>query len=84
MSVLEKEIKFFEENKAKWLGVYEGKFVLVKGEELIGVFDAAETAISEGAKKYGTESFLVRKVIPQDENIQIPALTLGLLHAIPA
>jgi len=84
MSVLEKELKFFEENKAKWLGIYVGKFVLVKGEEFIGVFDTAETAISEGAKKYGTESFLVRQVVPQDEKVQIPALTLGLLHAIPA
>ena len=84
MSVLDTELKFFEKNKAEWLKLYAGKFVLVKGEELVGFYDTTETAISEGIKRFGTESFLVRRVLPQDEKIQIPALMLGLLNAIAA
>jgi hypothetical protein len=66
------------------LKVHAGKFVLIKGNELLGVFDTPDTAISEGAKRFGSQSFLVRQVNPADEDIYIPALALGLLHANPA
>lgn len=84
MAVLEQELKFFAENKPKWIEDHSGKFVLVKGEQLIDVFDNADTAVSEGVRRFGMESFLVRQVTPADEEIQIPALTLGLLHAVTA
>ncbi len=81
---LEKELQFFAENKTKWTKAHFGKFVLVKGSELIGVFYNAETALTEGAKKFGAESFLVRQLNPEEKDIYIPALALGLLHAHPA
>jgi len=81
---LEQELKFFAENKTKLTKAHFGKFVLVKGSELIGVFDNAETALTEGAKRFGTESFLVRQLNPEEKDIYIPALALGLLHAHPA
>ena len=84
MGALEKELKYFAENKAKWVEVYPGKFVLVKGRELVGVFDQPETALAEGGRLFGAESFLVRRVDSADEEIYIPALALGLLHGNPA
>lgn len=84
MPVLENELRYFEDHKAEWLKVYNGKYVLVKGTELVGFFDTAETAVAEGIKKFGLVSFLVRRVVPNDEKIQIPALALGLLNAIAA
>ena len=81
---LEPELKFFAENKTKLTKAHFGKFVLVKGSELIGVFDNAETALAEGAKRFGTDSFLVRQLNPDEKDIYIPALALGLLHAHPA
>jgi hypothetical protein len=84
MAVLEQELKFFAENKTEWLKVYSGKFVLVKGQELVGVYDNAETAIGEGAKKFAPESFLVRQLEQDEKDVYIPALALGLLGAHPA
>ena len=81
---LEKELQFFAENKTQWAKTHLGKFVLVRGSELIGVYDNAETAIAEGAKRFGAESFLVRPVDLEEKDIYIPALALGLLHAHPA
>jgi hypothetical protein len=81
---LEQELKFFAENKTNLTKAHFGKFVLVKGSELIGVFDNAETALAEGAKRFGTESFLVRQLNPEEKDIYIPALALGLLQANPA
>jgi len=84
MGPLEQELTYFADNKAKWVDVYPGKFALVKGQELIGVFDQPEAALAEGARLFGAESFLVRQVTASEEEIYIPALALGLLHANPA
>lgn len=79
--MLEKEIKYFEDNRAQWLKEFPGKFVLIKDENLIGYFDNQKDALAEGARRFGNQSFLVRKVEESDEVIYIPALTLGILHA---
>jgi hypothetical protein len=81
MNVLDTELAFFAENKAAWAKTYPGKFVLVKGRELIGNFDTAEAAITEGARRYGSTSFLVKQVSQTEENVFIPSLSLGLLYA---
>lgn len=80
-TVLEKERKYFETNRKQWVALHPGKFVLVKGEELIGVFDKPEDALAEGARRFGLDSFLVRQVKEAEELIYIPALTLGILRA---
>ena len=78
---LEQELKYFAENQAKWMAIYPGKILLIKGRELIGSFDNPDQALSEGARLFGIQAFLVRRVEEKDENIYIPALTLGLIHA---
>jgi hypothetical protein len=80
-AALEKERKFFNDHQSEWQDAYPGKFVLVKGEALIGVFDSDTTAVSEGIQRFGLESFLVRNVSEKEEAIRIPAIMFGLLHA---
>lgn len=79
--MLDTERQYYSENLARWLGQYPGKFVLVKGQELIGTFDTAEGALAEGARRFGLQPFLVRRVQEQQEEVSIPALTLGILRA---
>ncbi len=79
--MLDTERQFYSENLAKWLGQYPGKFVLVKGRELIGTFDTDKDALSQGARLYGLDPFLVRRVQERQEEVSIPALTLGILRA---
>lgn len=78
---LEKELKFFKDNHEKWKKSYMGKFALVKGEELIETYDSADKAFDEGVKRFGTSNFLVRQIGATDAEVQIPALTLGLINA---
>jgi hypothetical protein len=80
---LEKELHLFQENKAEWAKIYPDKYVLVKGQDLIGAFDTPEAALSEGAKRFGSTSFLVKKVNQTEDNVFIPSLSLGLLYATP-
>ena len=44
MNPLEQERNFFNANQTDWEKTYPGKFVLVKGESLVGTFDDAESA----------------------------------------
>ena len=81
LEMLEQERQYFADNLADWLRSFPGKFVVVKGQELIGVFDTIEDALSEGARRFTLEPFLVRRVQETGDEINIPALTLGILRA---
>lgn len=78
---LEKELALFAKIKPELLKNHEGKFVLIRGAELIGAFDSAENAYAEGVKRFGREPFLVKKVTEQEEVYRNQALALGLMHA---
>lgn len=79
--MLEQEIQFFTDHLPEWLASQQGKFALIKNQELIGFFDQVELALAEGARRFGLQSFLVRRVLVAQEIISIPALTLGILRA---
>ena len=81
--MLEQERQFFASHAGEWEKSNPGKFVLVKGEALIGFFDTLDEALSAGAAKFGLTSFLVRRIGASAEAVQVPALTLGLLRAHP-
>lgn len=78
---LERELKFFESKKKEWLRDYKDKFVLIKGEELIDVFNTLEDAYKEGVKRYGNQPFLIKRVTEEEETETLPALTSGIIHA---
>jgi hypothetical protein len=79
--MLDKEREYFKTHRADWLKKHPGKFVLVKDEELIGVFNTQQEALIEGARRFGTDPFLVRQVEESEQVVYIPALTLGILRA---
>jgi hypothetical protein len=79
--VLEQERDFYDAHLQEWLGSSAGRTALIKGQELIGMFDTIEDAIREGGRRYGLQSFLVRRVENRQEPVNIPALMFGLLSA---
>lgn len=79
--MLEQEIKAFNQHLDAWKKQFANKYVLVKGDELIGEFDSEVEALAEGARLYGTGGFLVRCLDGAPADVCIPALTLGILHA---
>jgi hypothetical protein len=79
--MLEKERDYFNKHRNEWLKQHPGKFVLIKSDKLIGVFNNQTEALAEGARRFGMDSFLVRQVEESEEIVYIPALTLGILRA---
>jgi hypothetical protein len=78
---LEKELALFEKMKPELLKNHEGKFALIHGEEFLGTYDSAENAYAEGVKRFGRETFLVKKISATAEVYRNQALALGLMHA---
>ena len=66
---LEKEYKYFLENKDILIKTYENKFIIIIGEEIVSSFDSQEEALREANKKYKLGSFLIQKVSKDEEDI---------------
>jgi hypothetical protein len=58
---LEKEFMFFLENREKLAREHQGKFVAIKDQTVIGVYDSDSEAVEETAKKFPLGTFLVQK-----------------------
>jgi hypothetical protein len=57
-----RELLYFERIKAGLLKKYKGKFALIMGEELIGVFNSLYTALQEGSRRFGYDIFFVKLI----------------------
>ena len=70
MTNLDKEYKYFEKTRATLLQQYRGKFIVIKGEQVIGSYDSEAQAYAETIKKNELGSFLIQLCLPDSE---IPA-----------
>ena len=61
--VLETELKTYEEHRDHLLGTAEGKFVLIRNDQVIGVYDSKMDAIAQGYQKFGNVPFLVKQIV---------------------
>jgi hypothetical protein len=79
---LERELATYQANLADWLKSYSGKFALVVGDKLEGVFDTPQNAYAVGVGRFGNIPMLIKQIREaQDEAAFFPALTLGLINA---
>lgn len=72
---LERELQTYEEKKSELLSHSEGKYVLIKDTELVGVFDSYDDAIRQGYERLGNVAFLVKQV----EEIELPVYIVSNL-----
>lgn len=60
------EFMIFEREKQQLSKSHKGKFVLIKGEDIIKIFDDELDAIKHGIEKFGDEFFLVNEITDED------------------
>ena len=78
--MLDQEIKYYESQHKDLLAKSEGKFVLVKESEILGIFASENAAYAEGLKRLGNEPFLIKQVTDQvGDTVALPAYGLGLI-----
>lgn len=80
--ILLKEVETFDKNKQILLRDSSGKFVLIKGEKVIEVYDSQNDAIKVGIDKFGNSPFLVKKIeeMEQSQNFTSNLIELTECH----
>ena len=64
---LAEELKTYQAQKADLLRRSHGKFVLIKGDQIIGLYDRETDAFSEGYQRFRLTGFLVKQVLEQEK-----------------
>jgi hypothetical protein len=66
--VLDREFKYYLDHKEEFINKYLGKFLIIKDESVIGVFDSDLDAYSFGTSKFILGTFLIQQCLPGEEN----------------
>ena len=75
---LKEELEFFTEIRNELWGNSPGKFALIKGKELLGVFESQTDALFEGWKRLANVPFLVKKITQYDDAMFFTSHLLGV------
>jgi len=67
-ALLEAELYTFQQNREPLLAMGEGKYVLIHGSEIAGVYESKMDAIAQGYQKFGNTPFLVKQIL----KVEIP------------
>jgi hypothetical protein len=80
---LETELEHFKSIKLDLLQHHKGKFALIVGTELLGVFDDPQSAYAAGVEQRGNVPMLIKLITEEERTESAPAMMLGLLSARP-
>jgi hypothetical protein len=61
--ILVAELQTYEQQRETLLGTSEGKFVLIHGTQVVGIFDSKMDAIAAGYQQFGNVPFLVKEIL---------------------
>jgi len=79
--MLDVEREYFEAHQEELVRQFPGRFIIVRGQEVLGPFESLQEALTVGARQFGLTPFLVRRTDEQPSEVRIPALALGILRA---
>ena len=81
---LEKELEVYKKVQNELRSKYpEGGFVVIKGEEIAGVWSDRNDALRSGLEKFGNVSFLVKDINDDLTHAINFARKIKFLHAVP-
>jgi hypothetical protein len=72
--MFEEEMAYYNQHRQEFLSKYEWKYLLIKGSELLGTFNDAQQAYTEGLRRFGKVPFLVKQVL-REEQVTGPSMT---------
>lgn len=64
------ELKTYEAKRKELIKEHNGKYILIKEKEIIGIYETQQDAIKIGIERFGNTPFLVKKIelIEQPQN----------------
>jgi hypothetical protein len=63
-SPLQKEFQYYLEHQAEFAEKHLGKFIVIKDQKVIGVFDERLEAYNETSKTHALGTFLIQQCLP--------------------
>lgn len=67
--MFEREYKYFLDHQTELIEKYDGKVVVIVGEELVGVYETIADAVAESVKKYEPGTFMVQEVAANPDDL---------------
>lgn len=65
---LEQEFEYYLAHQDELVDEYSGKFIVIKGTEVLGAYDSELEAVEKTSKKHDLGTFLVQKCEPGSES----------------
>ena len=62
--MLDKEFKYFMDHQEELASKYDGKYIVIVSDSVVGVYDTNEDAYEESLKKYNLGEFLIQECSP--------------------
>lgn len=62
--MLEKEFKYYLDHQEELVNQYNGKFLVIIDQKVVGVYSSMDEAYFEAQKKYELGTFLIQKCTP--------------------
>lgn len=53
------DIAFYKANRLQFIDTYPGKYLLIKGEQVVGVYKSNTEALAEGASLHEVGTFII-------------------------
>ena len=66
MPTLQRETESFNRLLPELLS-QQGRFVLIKGDDLVATFDSYQDALADGYRRFKLEPFLVKRIAPAEQ-----------------
>ena len=75
--MLETELNFFIAHQDELVGKYLGKVLVIKGAEVVGVYDTPLKAYLSAKKEYAPGTFMVQPCIPGPDAYTVTVTSLS-------
>ncbi len=66
--MLDKEFQYYLDHQEELVKEYDGKYIVIIGEKVVGSYDSELEAYESSKKKYELGTFLIQHVSPGDDN----------------
>ncbi len=69
---LDQELATFRAKLPDLLRQDAGRFVLIHGDDVAGVWDTKAAALEEGYQRFGLDAFLVKRIVADEKPLFVP------------
>jgi hypothetical protein len=82
--MFERELQFFIANQERLVKEYKGKTLVLRGEEVVGVYPDSLTAYLDAAKKYEPGTFMIQPCTEGSDAYTVTITSHEILGSVAA